>query len=231
MRYSLLLMSFITILSVCAQTEADSVMLLDGKTFRGSVVELTDDFLAFKLKSTVSKKKEQITNIDKYRIFSYYQNGEEVVLYKQTDSPENFLTIDQARSAALGSYDAKNHYNVKPVFYSSAAVTLGFCLADTYLTTKNKNLLGNPELKTGFLGRSPSIWPIASILVLPIGFGIPSTKVRTKNLMNGIRGDQYYYAGFNSTARQRRSFEALKGAATGLVLGYATFFLFHTNAY
>jgi hypothetical protein len=231
MKYGVLFFAFTLSFMLSAQIEKDSVMLMDGKTFSGSVVELTDDFLTFKLNPSGPKNKEQITNIDRYRIFSYYQNGEEIVLYKQTDSPENFLTIDQARSAALGSYDAKNHYNVKPVFYSSAVLTLGFCLADTYLTTRNKNLIGNPELKTGFFGRTPSIWPIASVLVLPIGFGIPSTKVRSKNLMNGIRGDQYYYAGFNSTARQRRSFEALKGAATGLVLGYASYFIFHTNEY
>lgn len=229
MKYGLFLLFFVTTFSISAQIGADSVMLLDGKTFRGSVVELTDDFLAFNSNPSGRFKNPSTINIDRYRIFSYYQNGEEIVLYKQSDDPENFLTVEQTRSAALGSYDAKNHYNVKPVFYSSAAISLGFCLADTYLTTKNKNLIGNPELKSGFFGRSPSIWPIASILVLPISFAIPSTKVRSKNLKNGVRGDQYYYAGFNTTTRQRRSFSALKGAATGLVIGYASYFIFHPN--
>ena len=230
MKYGILLISVICFLAGHAQNYQDSVMLLDGNTFRGIVVEETSDFLSLNSFS-IDGKEQGVINIDKYRIFSYTKSGEEVVVYKYEADTENFLTVDQTRKAALGSYDAKNYYDTKAVFYSSAAMSLGFCLVDTYMTTKNKNSIGNPELKTGFFGRSPSIWPIASVLVLPIGFAIPSTKVRPKNMKNGLRGDNYYYAGFNSTARQKRSFAALKGAASGLVLGYASYFIFHPNPF
>ena len=230
MKYSLFFIALICFFTSQGQVFQDSVMLLDGKTYRGNVVEETDEFLSLNSFS-LDGESEGLINIAKYRVFSYTQEGKEKVVYNYEPDTENFLTVEQTRKAALGSYDGKNFYDTKAVFYSAGAITLGFCLMDTYLSKSKKEKIGNPELKAGLFGRSPSIWPIASVLVLPIGFAIPSTKVRPKNLMNGIRGDQYYYAGFNSTARQRRSFAALKGAASGLVLGYASYFIFHPNPF
>jgi len=230
MKYLLLFIFASTQYYISAQSDIDSVMLLDGKTFRGNIVEVSENFVTLN-SYALNGKNLGIINVDKFRVFSYTKNDEEYVVYKQDNDPANFLTEDQTRKAALGSYDALNHYNTKAVFYSSAAITFGFCIADTYLTKSRRDKIGNPELKAGLFGRSPSIWPIASVLVLPISFAIPSTKVRAKNLVNGVRGDNYYYSGFNSTARQRRSFTALKGSATGLVLGFASYFIFHPNPF
>lgn len=230
MKYFLLFILASTQYYVNAQTATDSVMLLDGKTFRGNIIEISENFVTLNSYSSAGKD-QGVINVDKYRVFSYHKGGSETVLYQQSDAPENFLSIDQTRSAALGSYDAINHYETKAVFYSSVAITFGFCIFDTYLTKSRRDKIGNPELKAGFFGRSPSIWPIASVLVLPISFAIPSTKVRAKNLVNGVRGDNYYYSGFNTTARQRRSFSALKGSAAGLVLGFGSYFIFHPNPF
>lgn len=224
MKYSVLMLAMACLFGGYAQNYQDSVMLLNGKTFRGNIIKQADEYLI--LNSLVKEgKPETQVSLEAYRVFSYTQNGEENVMYKYDSLSENFLTVEQSRSFALGGYDAHNFYNTKAIFYGSAAITLGFCLADTYLTQSYKDEIGDPELKAGFFGRGPSIWPIASVLVLPISFGLPSTKVRPKNLQNGVRGDNYYYSGFNNTARQKRSFSALKGAASGLVLGYASYFI------
>ncbi|MFK8037446.1 MAG: hypothetical protein AB8B74_04100 [Crocinitomicaceae bacterium] len=229
MRYSVLIIAMACFFAAQAQNYQDSVMLLNGKTFRGNVVKQTNEYLTINSLKKKGKPETQL-NIETYRVYSYVQNGLEKVVYKYDSLSDNFLTADQSRSFSLGSYDAHNYYESKAVFISSTAISLGFCLFDTYLTEAEKNSATEPEgLEVGFFGRSPGIWPIASVLVLPITFGLPSTKVRTKNLQNGVRGDKYYYSGFNNTARQKRSFSALKGAATGLVLGYASYFIANSN--
>lgn len=224
MKYSVLVLAIACFLGGHAQSYQDSVMLLNGKTFRGNIIKYTTEYLTFNTQKKNGKSEGQIS-LENYRVFSYHQNGEEKIVYKYDSLSENFLTVDQSRKFALGAYDAHNFYNSKAVFYSSAAITLGFCLYDTYLTEAEKNALDDPEVKAGFFNRGPSIWPIASVLILPISFGLPSTKVRPKNMKNGMRGDNYYYSGFNNTARQKRSFSALKGAASGLILGYGSYFL------
>lgn len=224
MKYKLLILSLVYVFAGYSQNYQDSVMLLNGKTFRGNIVKQTEEFLILNSVFKEGKPEEQIS-LENYRVFSYTQFGVENVVYKYDSLSENFLTIDQSRKFALGSYDANNFYDTKAVYYSSLGITLGFSLWDTYRSKASVEASGNPELRSGFFGRSPSIWPIASVLVLPISFGLPSTKVRTKNMVNGVRGDNFYYSGFNNAARQKRSFSALKGSLSGLVLGFGSYYI------
>lgn len=207
----------------------DSIILLNGKTFRGDFIELNEEYLVF---NSPSKKGDFQLMIEKYRIFSYTNNDLETVLYEHQPDADNFLTVDESRKFTLGSYDARNAYNVKPVIFVSMGLTLGISLMDTYLTKNEAAASVTPGLKSGFFGRSPSILPMGMVLVMPISFGLPSTKVRKKNILQtGLRNDQFYYEGFNSVARQRRSLAALKGSLIGAALGYASYFTFKTNNY
>ncbi|PZE16368.1 hypothetical protein DNU06_13730 [Putridiphycobacter roseus] len=207
----------------------DSIILLNGKTFRGDFIELNDDYLVF---NSPNKKGDFQMMIEKYRVFSYTKDGMESVLYEHQPDSDNFLTVDQSRKFTLGSYDARNAYSVKPVFYVSLGLTYSVALMDTYLTKKEAAGSVTPGLQTGFFGRAPSILPMGMILVMPISFGLPSTKVREKNILQtGLRNDQFYYEGFNSVARQRRSLAALKGSALGVLLGYASYYALKTNNY
>ena len=228
MKYSAFAILVFFLCTGYAQNYQDSIILLNGKVIRGNVLEHKDGMLTV---STLRKegKPSRELNLETYRIFSYHQKGEETVIYKKDATPENFLTENQSRKFALGGYDANNFYSSQSAFYTSAALAFGFCVIDTYMTESSRDAIGNPDLNVGFFGRSPSIWPIASILVLPISFGLPSTKVRTKNLKNGVRGDEFYYAGFNDMAKKKRTMSSLKGSFVGLVLGYASYGVFHTN--
>ncbi len=228
MKYVALTISILFLFAGHTQNYQDSIMLLNGKTIRGNIIKHENGLLTLNSRKKEGKPDREIT-LETYRIFSYHQNGKETVLYKKDATPENFLTVNQSRKFALGGYDANNYYNSKSAFYGSAVMAFGFCVLDTYMTESNRNAIGDPTLNVGFFGRSPSIWPIASILVLPISFGLPSTKVRPRNLKNGVRGDEFYYAGFNDMAKKKRTMSSLKGSFVGLVLGYASYGFFHTN--
>ena len=128
----------------------DSIILLNGKTFRGDFIELNEEYLVF---NSPSKKGDFQLMIEKYRIFSYTNNDLETVLYEHQPDADNFLTVDESRKFTLGSYDARNAYNVKPVIFVSMGLTLGISLMDTYLTKNEAAASVTPGLKSGFFAR------------------------------------------------------------------------------
>ncbi len=212
------------------QTFNDSVMLLNGKTFKGQFVKEKEDFLTFNLDT---KKGNEEINIANYRIFSYTENELEKVMYKYDSLSDNFLTVNQSRNFTIGSYDARQTIKPRTIFYSCMAASYGYSLYDTYLTKsaadKNEVIEG---LKPGFFGRRPSIVPIALPLVFTVSFGLPNLKIKGKNILHkGLKDDAYYYHGFNSVAKQKRAFSALKGSVIGVALGYISYAAFKINTY
>ena len=213
--------------SLFSQNFQDSIILLNGKSFIGQFEKTNDEFLFFNLKG---KNGNDLIMLEKYRVFSYTVDNAETVVYKYDSLSDNFLTVNQSRKFALGSYDARQMYSSKPAFYTSIGLSYGLSLFDTYLTKKAAKEHIIPNLKTGFFSRKPSILPLTMMLVMPISFGLPSTKVKSKHILQkGLRNDQYYYEGFNNVARQKRSMSALKGSLIGIGLGYLSYGVFKTN--
>ncbi len=214
--------------SVKSQSFADSVLLLNGKSYNCDIVGLEGPSLHFKI-----KKKGSIQDyfIADYRIHSYYKNGVETKMYKQDDEIGNFLTYDESRRYAIGAYDARQTYKPYYVFFSSLALAYATSLWDTYLpksVASDTNNVDFPNIQTGFFKKSPTLVPFVTPVLMSVSFGLPNMRVKKKYILHEEGyGDKIYYIGFNSYARQKRAFSALKGGFLGVGLGLITYAIFN----
>ena len=208
-----------------SQSFKDSVILLNGKSYKCNVIKSEGTSLNFQVEG--KKGDAQNYNVDTYRIFSYHQNNTETILYKKNDELGNFLTVDQSRRYAIGSYDGRQTYKPFYVFLTSFSLTYGISIWDTYLPANQNN---DPNLNTGFFGKSPTLIPFAAPILFAASFGLPNSRAKDKYMLHKTYiNDQMYYNGFNAYAKQKRALSALKGSAIGLGLGLLSYAILKTN--
>tara|TARA_B110000046_G_scaffold183350_1_gene219311 strand:+ start:5101 stop:5802 length:702 start_codon:yes stop_codon:yes gene_type:complete len=222
-----ILMGLVSFASM-GQGEQDSIILLNGRVFHGPVTAVSDGFLKYK---ETPKKGDPFTgSFETYRVFSYTQNGNETILYKQDDQSDNYLTVDEARNATLGSYDARQTFKPRFVFWSSFALGYGMSLFDTYLLQKtfdHPDYFNEDIESPGFLKSQPTFLPIVAPLVLSAAWTFPSFKIREKQMIQThLLNDESYYRGYHRVARQKRIFAALKGSLIGIGAGLVTYAVF-----
>ena len=213
-----------------AQNYQDSVLLLSGKSYRCNVIGMDGPSLHFQVKDKKGKPEDYY--MAEYRIFSFYKNGTEKVLYKKNDELGNFLEPHESRRYAIGGYDARETYHPAYAFWSSLAIGYGFSLWDTYLSEDAINSPSStiPDYNAGLFGKGPTILPFAVPIVLTASFGLPNMRVRDKYILHkNMVNDQMYYNGFNSYAKQKRAFSALKGSAIGIGLGMLSYAILKIN--
>ncbi len=221
-----ILMVMVSFVSI-AQAEQDSIILLNGRVFRGPVTSVENGFLKYK---ETTKKGDSFTGeFATYRVFSYTQQGTETILYKQDEAADNYLTVDEARNATLGSYDARQTFKPRFVFWSSFVLGYGMSLYDTYLlqgTIDHPNYLGDFD-SPGFFKSRPTFVPILVPLVVSAAWSFPSFKLREKQMIQThLLNDESYYRGYHRVARQKRIFGALKGSLIGIGAGLVTYAVF-----
>lgn len=209
------------------QSEQDSIILLNGRVYRGTINEVNNDFVLFSEKD----KKGNILNseMSNYRIFSYTKKGEETIVYKQNDQTANFLTENEARKATLGSYDARQTFKPRVVFWSSLALGYGMSLYDTYLQQKtiDHEDYNNEYNSRGFFKSNPTFLPIFVPLVLTASWAIPSFKIKEKQMIQmHLKNDESYYRGYHRIAKQKRMLAALRGSLIGIGAGMLTYAVF-----
>ncbi|HIP37496.1 MAG TPA: hypothetical protein EYG85_11650 [Crocinitomix sp.] len=224
---SLFLLMFSTYYS-SAQNFADSVLLLNGKSYRCNIKGMEGPSLHFEIKNKKGKIEQYF--IADYRINSYYKNGIETAVYKQDDEIGNFLTYNESKRYAIGAYDARQTYKPYYVFWSSFALSYATSLWDTYLpksVANDTNHVDYPNINTGFFQKRPTILPFTVPILLSVSFGLPNMRVKQKYILHQEGyGDKIYYTGFNSYAKQKRTFSALKGSFMGVGLGLITYAIF-----
>jgi len=214
--------------------QQDSIILLNGKAYRGSFNSIENDFLYYT--GTEKKKENVLVEISTDRIFSYTVNGSETILYKQDELKGDYLTVDEARFTTLGSYDARKTFKPRVAFYSSLAIGLGVSILDTYYSQNAYDefvsINGVPPTKAavGFFGTSPTLMPILVPLVLSATWGLPTFKIKSHQILQkDLVGNEFYYRGFHRIAKQKRIFAAIKGSAIGIGLGIISYSIFRIN--
>jgi hypothetical protein len=214
--------------------QQDSIVLLNGKVYRGTIVSVDKGILTY---TGTEKKKEGVSiELTTDRLYSYVQNGKETVTYFQNEFTGDFLTVDEARRSTLGSYDARQNFKPRFVFFSSLAVGLGVSLIDTYFTQTAydkffaENGAGPTNATVGFFGVKPTLMPVLVPLVLSATWGIPSFRIKGDDIIQkNMIGDASYYRGFHRIAKQKRIFAALSGSAIGIGVGMISYFVFTPN--
>ena len=219
----------IFVINTSAQNYPDSVLLLNGKSYKCNIKGMEGPSLHFEVQN--KRGKVQQYYIAEYRINSYYKNGVETQVYKKDDEIGNFLTYDESKRYAIGAYDARHTYKPYYVFFTSMALAYATSLWDTYLPKSvalDSNHVDFPNVKTGFFQKNPTLIPFAVPILFSVSFGLPNMRVKQKYILHKDGyGDKIYYTGFNSYAKQKRAFSALKGGFAGVGLGLISYAIFH----
>jgi len=225
--------AFFFSLSVFAQQ--DSIVLLNGKVYRGTFNSVENDLLFYTGKE--KKKDGLLVEISTERIFSYSVNGTETVLYVHDELKGDYLTVDEVRFTTLGSYDARKTFKPRFVFWSSMALGLGVSIVDTYYSqvSYDKFLKENAGLppsnsKVGFFGTGPSLMPVFVPLILSATWGLPTFKIKSHQILQkDLYGNEFYYRGYHRIAKQKRIFAAVKGSVIGIGLGIISYSILRIN--
>jgi hypothetical protein len=233
MRFIILLV-VTNLLGYSTFSQQDSIVLLNGKVYRGEVQKVDAGVLTYtELKKDGTTESVELTTD---RLFSYIHEGKETVFYVENEFTGDFLPVESARRATLGSYDARQTMKPRFVFYSSLLLGYGVSLLDTYYTqSAYDNFVatnGAPPISAhvGLFGAKPTLMPILVPMVLSGSWAIPSFRIKPKQLLQkNLYGDEQYYRGFNRVARQKRVLAALKGSVIGIGLGYISYFVFTPN--
>lgn len=230
MRISLLL-TLIIVFSISGISQQDSIVLLNGKVYRGEIVKVEAGVLTYTEKNKDSGTTDVEITTD--RLFSYIDNGAETVCYVENEFTGDFLPVESVRRATLGSYDARQTLKPRFVFWSSLAIGIGISLLDTYYTQNAYDnfvaINGVPPInaQVGFFGAKPTLMPVLVPMILSGTWAIPSFRIKPHQLLQkNLYGDENYYRGFHRIARQKRVLAALKGSAIGIGLGFASYFIF-----
>lgn len=227
MRMTLLLIGLFNLCQAgFSQVEKDSILLLNGRVFRGIITSAAGDFVIYEEQD---KKGNMFSSqIESYRIFSYTQKGQTTTMYTPSEIDGDFLTVDEARKATIGSYDARQTFKPRFVFWSSLAIGYGASLYDTYLMQKSveHEQYQGDYTSGGFFKSRPSFFPFLAPAVLSVTWSLPSFKVKKKQMIHmDLLNDESYYRGYHRIARQKRIFAALKGSFIGIGTGMLTYAL------
>ena len=207
-----------------SQVESDSILLINGRVFRGMITEVSPEFVSFE---EADKKGNKFSSqIESYRIFSYTKQGASTTVYEHDNLSDHFLTVEDARNATLGSYDARKTFKPRLVFWSSLAIGYSASLYDTYLMQKSVEHANYQGIHTsgGFFKSRPSLFPFLFPAVLSVSWSLPSFKIRPNQMIQKhLINDASYYRGYHRIARQKRIFAALKGSFIGIGAGMLTY--------
>lgn len=214
--------------------QQDSIVLLNGKVYRGQVTTVEAGVLKFN--ETKENGEIEEAEITTDRLFSYVHDGVETVYYVENEFTGDFLPVESARRATLGSYDARKTFKPRFVFYSSLAIGFGISLLDTYYSQKAYDAFvlenGTPPIsaQVGFFGARPTLMPVFVPMFLSASWAIPSFRIKPKQLLQkNLYGDEDYYRGFHRVSRQKRVLAALKGSAIGIGFGLISYAIFSPN--
>jgi hypothetical protein len=224
MKYLILALYSISSLAY-GQSTKDSILMLNGKVYKGEVIGLEEGHSDSVL--TFTDEKGEKTSFETYRIFSYTSKGLNNVIYRPDEFKGNFLGVSETKAVTYGSFDARHTFKPHFVFWSSYALGLGASLSDTYLTKKEAENPNNVSvLEPGFFKRDPTWFPFLVPVVLTVTWALPSFKLKHKKV---IHKEYYknanYYRGYQRIAKQKRIFAALIGSFSGIATGMVTHYI------
>lgn len=217
--------TFVTLifLSFLSHGQKDSLVFLNGKTMYLDITEFsaTNVYYSSYLGNN-NKLKAEKGEIESYRVYSIFQNGEENVLYAQDSSIGNFRTQKQMNSFVLGEKHAINYYNPKPFFYTGLGLGIASVLYNTYLPKAQ----ANPGEDYGFFADSPGLLLGVTTFAYITIVGIPAVSLKTSTVKKTyLLQDVDFLDGYEKVGRSKKVFSALKGKLMGVGIGLVSYFI------
>jgi len=137
------------------------------------------------------------------------------------------LSIAETKEVTIGSYDARQTFKPRFVFWSSYALGLGASIYDTYLTKKSASdsSLITP-LEPGFFRSGPSIAPFFVPVVLSVSWSFPTFKIKDKQILHkDYMNNLNYYRGYHRISKQKRILSSLMGSFAGIATGMTLYYI------
>ncbi len=191
-------------MEIPAQEARDTLNFMNGDMIRVRVLDTA--FGRIKCFPPARKnKKEKETYFETERIYSIkYGTGREVIMYRYDTLAGNIFTEYEARMFVLGEREAMKNFS------SPSSFLTGFAAG-----------VASPILLTNAQILAP-IPPFAiSLAVLYPKVVVNTKKIQDKSLLIY----DTYILGYERVARNKKIISALKGAATGLLVGFAVSYI------
>lgn len=172
----------------------DEILFLNGKVLKGDLLEKT------KYEFTFKDEKERQFIIDKYRVFSFTENGKESIVYEYDTLSGNFLKVNDMKMFVYGERDA--HASFKPK--AANLFALGIGAAAGFMMQKDQSFVYLPI---------PLVYTSVTLLF--------PTKVNSKRLKDTqyIKEDEYL-RGYERIARSKRTQSVLRNSVVGMAAGF-----------
>ncbi|UKN00407.1 hypothetical protein K6119_11745 [Paracrocinitomix mangrovi] len=212
-----------------AQSGQDSLLLLNGKSYKGKIEGITNINGESVLKMSTNLGKKNNNRYDyfgTYRIYSYTKDGKDTVLYQPNESLGDFLSVKETKDVTIGSYDARKTFKPHVPFWTGVGIGFASSLWDTYLTKKSAydtTLITQKE--PGFFKSKPSVFPFFVPVVLSVSWSFPTFKLRQKKMIHTeYINNENYYRGYHRIAKQKRMLGALVGGVSGIISGMIVYY-------
>jgi hypothetical protein len=182
----------------------DKLLFLNGKEISGQLLTVNNYEISFK----TDKGKEYL--VENFRVFSYTQKEQEILLYKYDTLEGNFLSERDMKMFVFGERDAHKTYHSN--FSNALGLVVGG--AAGYFMHKDQAFI--------YIG-IPLIYTSATLLF--------PTSVKQKRLtdLQYLKEDEYL-RGHERIARSKRTQNALKSSVIGMGAGFLISFLVNGNS-
>lgn len=192
---------------------------MNGISVEGTILDTANGKVIL---NYMQRSKVKSTEFEHYRVFSIEKENEpEVVFYKQDTLIGNFLTEKEMRYYFLGERDARKNYNPVGVKVTTALLTFGFCLVDTY----KQDSLNNTFAK-GFFNSPPGLISIVAPFIITSLAAFPAVQISIDKVSDkAYLAERSYMDGFEKIGRSKKVFGALKFSIIGAVAGVAAYYI------
>lgn len=201
--FKIILLTFILLKPFCVFCQ-DEILFLNGKVLKGDLLEKT------KYEFTFKDEKEREFIIDKYRVFSFKEKGNESIVYEYDTLSGNFLKVEDMKMFVYGERDA--HASFKP--HTANLFALGIGAAAGFMMQKDQSFVYLPV---------PLVYTTVTLLF--------PTKVNQKRLKDTqyIKEDEYL-RGYERIARSKRTQTVLRNSVIGMATGFIVGLIVNGNS-
>ena len=184
--------------SLCLNSQTnlnDTIYFMNGDILQCEIIDDSQIEVVFEFQK---RKKRKERGVHKSEIFGIINNGMKEIYYEENIIVGDDLSVAEVEVYLAGQRDARELYKTKLVFLTG----LGLSLA------------------TSIAGEAGLLAVTVPIVVIPAAQYIPYIKIKEETIVNPNHKYNVIYAeGYEGVARGKRVLAALKGSATGTVLG------------
>ncbi len=218
---TIILISAMLVLGINTVFSQDTLLLLSGKSYSGQITEISKNYIRiYTDRSFINSSKL----IYKDEVFSFVKNNETTVLYKPNFNNEIRFSELEMSYFIKGLQDGKKQYHAPFATIGGFAVgaTGGvFGFWGTVIPSSYVFIVGikTPKIENTF--QSTENFNIVENTIND-GYGLKNYSKQEKMILNNDFYFPYYKSGYETSAKDKKIKNAVKGSVIGFVVFVAT---------